>query len=40
MEGAGESGPALSLAQTEAQKHFLETAPTSPYLKVFIPVFR
>ena len=27
MEGAGESGPPLSLDQTEAQKHFLETAP-------------
>ena len=51
MEGAGESGPPLSLDQTEAQKHFLETAPPpylrvwmsaapSPYLKVFIPVFR
>ena len=51
--GAGESGPPLSLDQTEAQKNFLETAPslsqglddrppppTSPYLKVFIPVFR
>ena len=51
MEGAGESGPPLSLDQTEAQKHFLETAPLlisgsgwppppSPYLKVFIQVFR
>ena len=28
MEGAGESGPPLSLDQTEAQKHFLETAPS------------
>ena len=27
MEGTGESGPPLSLDQTEAQKHFLETAP-------------
>ena len=51
--GVGESGPPLSLDQTEAQKNFLETAPSlsqgvdarpppppSPYLKVFIPVFR